>query len=162
MDITACSPWQENLVNSEETHGSPQTVGIMIESCTILSNMIDYNALKIDFVKFTLENVLACRCLLYALKRLKNNRALSYDTPMIIFKIFKTATVSNFLNFIIHWKSSLNFFFHSHQQPTYGKFVAWVKKSTWTEANDQGSIFRDWAKNSTVDLDEMSSYCGDN
>ena len=147
----------------EESQGGPLTFAVMIERCINLSHdAID--ALRTDFSSFTLtsipgENVeIACRRLLYALKRLENNGALPHDALKILFKIFKTCTVPDFLTYIKHWETSLNFV-RSHEQPTYREFLAGVKekytnmciKNEWTGVKEQGSVFAAGGKKSSDD-----------
>ena len=137
----------------DETHGGPLTFAVMIEKCINLSHdAID--ALKTDVVTFTLasipgENVdIACRRLLYALKRLDNNGALPHDAVKILFKVFKTCTVPDFLTFITHWETSLNFI-PSLEQPNYKDFLTKVKEkytnmcvqNAWTGVKAEGSVF---------------------
>ena len=180
MDATLLDSVLGELKNefSEESHGGPLTFAVMIEKCINLSPGA-INALRTDFVNFSLasipgENVdLACRRLLYALKRLENNGALPHDTLEILFKIFKTCSVPDFLIFVSHWEQNL-YHVDPHELPSYREFLASMKKkyttmciaNKWTGVKEQGSVFNaakktdDGAPNiwrNPSDLDKISS-----
>ena len=179
MDTTLLQSVLGELKNEfeEETHGGPLTFAVLIEKCINLSHdAID--ALKADVVTFTLANIpgenvdIACRRLLYALKRLENNGALPHDAVKILFKIFKTCSVPEFLTFITHWETSLNFV-PSFQQPSYKDFLTKVKEkytnmcvqNAWTGVKAQGSVFSSKGNSNDpsniwrnpTDLDKISS-----
>ena len=104
-------------------HGGPLTFAIMIDKCINLSSdAIDGLKAKIEELKLTDiagENVeVACRRILYGLKRLESNQALPHNVLKSLFATFQTSSVPEFNKYVEHWNTSL-LFMPKHQHPHY-------------------------------------------